>query len=369
MNKIDLGACEEFDFAVMAGSAATCAGAAPCDVTGGLGVSPGTSITGNFDILDISTTQANEDACATAGLAAWSAGTTMTGGAAMFAEMGGVTFTPGLHTHGSAINIALANPVVFLDADGDDDAVFIFQAGDTLTTCAGSKIVLQNGAKAENVYWVLGTALTMGADSLMVGTVLAGSAITIGTNGMILGRAIAQTAVTCATGCYVESSAGSSTDLASAEFNFSIAYGGAVDLGECAPWADRLNDYVINTARTSLKDMPDSISWTYENLPAERRNLREESRELCGWEWCQRCKNYGFPYCNDMYWCMGCRRALTVTDERELQAVSQAVNIIENGCEYVLHAAGNNAYPHVGLSQLCMDALEVVKCKAMVQQV
>jgi hypothetical protein len=58
---------------------------------------------------------------------------------------------------------------------------------------------------AENVFWVLGTALTMGADSILLGNVLAGSAITIGTNGKIMGRAIAQTAVTCETACYIES--------------------------------------------------------------------------------------------------------------------------------------------------------------------
>jgi hypothetical protein len=105
---------------------------------------------------------------------------------------------------GQQINIALASPVVTLDAGGNPDSVFIFVAGSTLTTCANSEIVLRNGAKAENVYWVLGTALTMGADSVLVGNVLAGSAITIGTNGKICGRAIAKTAVTCETHCTVE---------------------------------------------------------------------------------------------------------------------------------------------------------------------
>jgi hypothetical protein len=201
---IDIGACN--DFSVMAGSKATCNGAANCEILGGnLDVSPGdvagTSITGNFLISDV-TTNVDSDVCAADGLAAWSAGTAKTG-TAMLAEMGGLTFTPGVYTHGSAINIGLANPVVYLDAQGDKDAVFIFNAGTTLTTCAGSQIVLLNEAKSENVLWVLGTALTMGADSILVGTVLAGSDITIGTNGMIWGRVIAQSAVTCETACTV----------------------------------------------------------------------------------------------------------------------------------------------------------------------
>jgi hypothetical protein len=188
----------------MAGSAATCAGSFDCVIGGYLGVYPGTAVTGNF-AGDITSTVEDSTACAAAGLAAWQARTAMTSGTTMLAEIGGLTFTPGLHIHGSAINIALANPTVYLDAGGDETAQFIFNVGSTLTTCAGSNIVLLNGAKAENVFWFLGTALTMGADSTLVGNVLAGSAITIGANGNILGRAIAQTAVTCATGCIIVS--------------------------------------------------------------------------------------------------------------------------------------------------------------------
>jgi hypothetical protein len=200
---IDLGECT--DFALMAGSTATCAGANDCTMIGGfLGVSPGTAHTGNFVPASSQQTTPGSVRCATDGLAALNSGKSKAGAVNMVAEMGGLTFGPGVYTHGSAINIALASPVVTLDAGGNTDAVFIFVAGSTLTTCAGSKIVLKGGAKAENVYWVLGTALTMGADSILVGNVLAGSAITIGTNGKICGRAIAQTAVTCATACTVE---------------------------------------------------------------------------------------------------------------------------------------------------------------------
>ena len=152
------------------------------------GVSPGTSITGNFITTEITTVYDSDD-CAIAGLAAWKAGTAMTG-TAMPAEMGGVTLKPRVHTPGSSINIGLDKPTVYLHAEGDSSAEFIFQAGSTLTTCVGSNIELLGDAKADNVFWVLGTALTMGAASIMIGAVLAGYAITIGTNGKILGRAM-----------------------------------------------------------------------------------------------------------------------------------------------------------------------------------
>jgi hypothetical protein len=217
---IALGACE--DFALMAGSTATCAGSFDCDIIGGyLGVSPaGTSVTGNFDGV-IALTE-DSTGCAADGLAAWTLGRATTG-TTMVAEMGGKTFSPGVHTHGSAINIASTNPKVYLDAKGDPDAVFVFNVGTTLTTCAGSEIVLLDGARKDNVFWVLGTALTMGADSILVGSVLAGSAITMGTNASIMGRAIAQTAVTCETHCTIET-----TGRFSAEAEFNAGEGSAV---------------------------------------------------------------------------------------------------------------------------------------------
>jgi hypothetical protein len=187
----------------MAGSTATCTGSFDCEIKGGfLGVYPGTNVTGNFVGDTVSTADAAD--CAAAGLDAWTVGRAMTSEKPMLAEMGGLTFKAGVYTHESSINIAATNPTVYLDAEGEKDAVFIFNTGSTLTTCADSEIVLKNGARKENVFWVLGTALTMGADSVLVGNVLAGTAITMGTNAKISGRAIGQTAVTCETGCTIE---------------------------------------------------------------------------------------------------------------------------------------------------------------------
>jgi hypothetical protein len=186
-------------------STATCAGAPDCPVGGGKrGVFPGTSITGNF-VGEVADTRLQEDTCNRDRIAALAYGVDVgtSQPVNMAAEMGGLTFTPGVHSFGSGLNIALANPIVTLDAGDDEDAVFIFYAGSTLVTCANSEIVLLNGAKADNVFWVLGSALTMGADSILRGNVLAGSAITIGTNGIIVGRAMAQSAMTCETHCCV----------------------------------------------------------------------------------------------------------------------------------------------------------------------
>ena len=185
----------------MAGSSASCTGSYDCDIpVGKLGA--GTAITGNFagDILAI---DSNWDAagCAKDGLAALTAGKAMAAGVNLATVLDGLTFTPGTYTHASAIFIGFSNPTtVTLDGEADENAVFIFIAGTTLTTGIGNQIVLKNGAKAENVFWVIGTALTVGDGSIMFGTFLVGSAVTIGTNAKIWGRIIAQTAITC-NGC------------------------------------------------------------------------------------------------------------------------------------------------------------------------
>jgi hypothetical protein len=101
----------------------------------------------------------------------------------MRAEMGGLTFKAEVYTHESSINIAATNPTVCLDAEGEKDAVFIFNANSTLTTCANSEIVLLNDARKE----VLGTALTMGADSTLVGNVLEETFIVTATSNELVG--------------------------------------------------------------------------------------------------------------------------------------------------------------------------------------
>jgi hypothetical protein len=75
---------------------------------------------------------------------------------------------------------------ITLDAQNNPDAVFIFETGAAITTGSNSKVVLANGAKAKNVWWVAGSAATLGVSSTFKGNVIAnGAAITVlnGTGG------------------------------------------------------------------------------------------------------------------------------------------------------------------------------------------
>lgn len=109
----------------------------------------------------------------------------------------GATFYPGVHRTGAAFALS-ANGVVTLDAQGDPNAVFIFQIYGALNTAADSRIVLVNSATASNVFWASTGAVGTGANSSFSGTILTTGAVTIGAGGDLIGRALAEGAVTLA---------------------------------------------------------------------------------------------------------------------------------------------------------------------------
>jgi len=111
-------------------------------------------------------------------------------GESLGAELGAdKTITPGAYA-GGELNIT-GN--LNLDAQGDPSAVFIFRAASTLVTGESSSITLLRGAQACNVYWQIGSAATLGANSLMVGHVIAYAAITTGATTTVQGQLISLT--------------------------------------------------------------------------------------------------------------------------------------------------------------------------------
>jgi hypothetical protein len=58
----------------------------------------------------------------------------------------------------------LSSGQVFLDGQGDPNAVFIFQIGSTLTTLSGTQVVLSGGTQAKNVFWQVSTSATLGTN-------------------------------------------------------------------------------------------------------------------------------------------------------------------------------------------------------------
>jgi uncharacterized repeat protein (TIGR02543 family) len=104
-------------------------------------------------------------------------------------ELGGLTLKPAVYKSAGG-TFAITNGDLTLDAAGDPNAVWIFQAPTSLTVGiagpAGARsVVLKNGAQAKNVYWYVGTAATINGagGGVMVGTIITTSGVTFSTAG------------------------------------------------------------------------------------------------------------------------------------------------------------------------------------------
>jgi hypothetical protein len=120
-----------------------------------------------------------------------------TAGGTFAGDLIGRTFLAGVHRTGAALELS-ADGVLTLDAQGDPNALFVFQIDGALDTAAGSRVVLINGARADRVFWQVNGAAGTGANSQFSGTILAKGAITLGAGGTLTGRALATGAVTLA---------------------------------------------------------------------------------------------------------------------------------------------------------------------------
>ncbi len=109
-------------------------------------------------------------------------------------ELGGLTLTPGLYKAAPSFKITAAGGDLTLDAQGNPNAVFIFQMpSSTLTVDPGCKIILANQANANNIYWQAGSSATLGSGCSFYGNVLAKVSITVNSGSIIVGRLLAGT--------------------------------------------------------------------------------------------------------------------------------------------------------------------------------
>jgi hypothetical protein len=177
-------------FSVLAESMVTNTGSTT--VNGDVGLSPGTAVTGFPPGLASGTIHIADGAAAQA-QAALTAGyidaAGRSGGASVSGDLVGQTLTAGVYK--STSSLAVSGDVT-LNAEGNPNAVFIFQIGSTLTTGSGSHVILANGASACNVFWQVGSSATLGTNSVFKGNILALTSITITTGVNLEGRALAR---------------------------------------------------------------------------------------------------------------------------------------------------------------------------------
>lgn len=181
-------------FAILAGSSITNTGAT--NITGDLGLSPGSSVggfppgilVGTQHINDVTANQAKLDLTAAYNDAAGRSATDMV---TLSGNIGGLTLTPGLYK--STSSLAVSSGDVTFDAKGNANAVFIIQIASTLTTTSGRQVILAGGAQASNIFWQVSSSATFGTTSVFKGTIMAMQSITFNTGATLDGRALART--------------------------------------------------------------------------------------------------------------------------------------------------------------------------------
>jgi hypothetical protein len=115
----------------------------------------------------------------------------MPAGADPGANLASLTLAPGVYTSPSGTFLIEGGDLT-LDAQGDANAVFVFQMAQSLTVggpgvAAPQSIVLAGGAQAKNVFWQVGSFATINAagGGTMVGTILSQSGASFSTVGNV----------------------------------------------------------------------------------------------------------------------------------------------------------------------------------------
>ncbi|MDO9531341.1 MAG: ice-binding family protein [Deltaproteobacteria bacterium] len=190
---VDLGSAGSF--AILARTAITSTGVTT--IEGNVGVSPAGDITGiepgmvsgNIHKNDPIATQAAADLNTAIIDAAARTGATLHDG-----ELGGDILPPGLYKSSPGLAFSITAKDLTLDAEGNPNAVWIFQMTETLILGSGVKVILINGAQARNIFWQVGSSATLGEACVLKGNILASTAITMNGGARLDGRALAHTA-------------------------------------------------------------------------------------------------------------------------------------------------------------------------------
>jgi hypothetical protein len=240
-------------FAVLGSSTVTCTG--PSIITGDLGVSPGSAVTGfpvpctvvgggAIHAADAVAAQAQLDALAAYNaLVAEPCTTNLTG-----TDLGGLTLGPGVYCFNSSAQLT---GILNLTGGGP----WIFQIGSTLTTASGSSVLIngKSGSQgcAPGAFWAVGSSATLGTTTQFQGVIIAHASDTLTTGANVSGQVIALTgAVTLdsnhVSACNEASGGGSQCTLlqpSSISSNFN---------GTCIP----AGDFIWFSANASISGIP-----------------------------------------------------------------------------------------------------------------
>jgi len=191
-------------------------------------------------------------------------------------DLGGLTLTPGYYHFDTSAQLT---GTLTLDAQGDPEAVFIFQIGSTLTTASNSSVNLINGARFCRVFWQVGSSATLGTTTDFYGHILALTSITANTGATVTGQLLARngavtldtnviTSGVCATARAINitktASPASLTAAGSVTFTYLVTNPGTVVLGNIVVTDDKVSPVTYVSGDTNADSLlQPGETWRY----------------------------------------------------------------------------------------------------------
>ena len=187
-------------FGILGGSTVTSTTTPGTNVSGDVGVWPGTAITGfpPGTLSNGGTFHAGDAVAQTAQgdlTTAYNFAAAAPGGAVLPADIGGETLAPGVYKTTSAQpSLGITGDLTLAAGTNGANGVWIFQIVSTLVTAAGnSDVILTGGALPGNVFWQVGSSATLGTTTTFQGIIMAQASVTLDTGATLDGSALART--------------------------------------------------------------------------------------------------------------------------------------------------------------------------------